>query len=97
MPSGESHQKDASPSVGDLPCMPPEQPISKRLDEPLLEDVEYCLLDGSPCILFVDWDYAEDWSGTFVRVIRAHTLSSARRVSASEFWAAVRQRQGPNR
>jgi hypothetical protein len=90
MPSPESGQKDSPPSDIDLPCMPPDRPIVERLDEPLLEKVEYCMLDDSPCILFVDWDYAEDWSGTFVRVIRPHMLSTARRVGASEFWVAVR-------
>lgn len=93
MPSPESGQKESSPSGIDLPCVPPDRPIVERLDEPLPEKVEYCVLDGSPCILFVDWDYAEDWSGTFVRVIDPHTLESARRVDASEFWAVVRRLQ----
>ena len=91
MPSPECGPKESSPSEIDLPCAPPDRPIIERLEEPLLEKVEYCMLDGSPCILFVDWDYAEDWSGTFVRVFGPHTLSSARRVGAPEFWAAVRR------
>jgi hypothetical protein len=86
-----------SPSEIDLPCMPPDRPIVERLDEPLLEKVEYCMLETSPCILFVDWDYAEDWSGRFVRVIPPHVLSTARRVGEPEFWAAVRGAQGLSR
>jgi hypothetical protein len=78
------------PSPVDLPCMPPDRPVVERLEEPVLENVEYCMLDGSPCMLVVDWDYAEDWSGTFVRVIGPDTLRTAARVSVSEFWAAVR-------
>ena len=74
--------------------MPPERSILERLHEPFPEAVEYCVLAGSPCVLFVDWDYAEDWSGIFVRVIGPHTLNTARRVDASEFWAAVRHAQG---
>jgi len=81
----------------DLACMPPDRPIVERLEEPLLEKVEYYMLEATPCILFVDWDYAEDWSGMFVRVIDPHTLSTARRVVASEFWAGVRQAQGLSR
>ena len=85
------------PSASDLPCMPPDRPIVERLDEPIFEQVEYCMLDGCPCLLFVDWDYAEDWSGTFVRVLRPNTLSTARRVGAPPFWAAVREAQGLSR
>ena len=94
MPSIESGPEEAPPSDIDLPCMPPDRPIIERLGEPLPEGVEFCVLDGKPCILFADWDYAESWSGTFVRVIRPDTLSSARRVGASEFWAIVRRVQG---
>lgn len=90
MPSPESDPKESPSSGIDLPCMPPDRPIVERLEEPLLEKVEYCMLEGSPCVLFVEWDYAEDWSGTFVRVIPPHTLDPARRVGASEFWSAVR-------
>ena len=78
----------------ELPCMPADRPIVERLEEPVLETVEYCILGEDPCLLFVDWDYAEDWSGTFVRVIPSETLSSARRVEVQEFWAVVRRGQG---
>jgi hypothetical protein len=85
--------EDPPPSI-DLTCMPPDRPIAERLEEPLLEAVEYCILGGDPCILFVDWDYAEDWSGTFVRVIPSDALSAAPRIEASEFWTIVRRVQG---
>jgi len=76
-----------------LDCMPPDKPVVERIGEPLPEGVECCVLEGNPCILLADWDYAEDWSGTFVRVIQADVLATARRVDASEFWALVRRVQ----
>ena len=76
-----------------LDCMPPDKPVVQRIGEPLPEGVECCVLEGNPCILFADWDYAEDWSGTFVRVIRPDVLATARRVDSSEFWALVRRVQ----
>ena len=82
-----------SPSI-DLLCMPPDRPIVERLDEPIPEQVEYCILEGNPCVHFMDWDYAEDWSGTFVRVISPEMLSSACRIEAAEFWVAVRRVHG---
>jgi hypothetical protein len=97
MPSSDSGEKRGSPSYIDLPCMPPDRPVAERLDEPLCERVEYCLYEGNPCILFVDWDYAEDWSGEFVQVMGPEALSAAPRVSVSEFWVAVRRVQSLNR
>ena len=76
--------------------MPAERPIVERLEEPLLEAVECCVLGDAPCILFVDWDYAEDWSGTYVRVIPSEALSGAPRIEVAEFWAIVRRAQGMN-
>ncbi|MGH8220431.1 MAG: hypothetical protein ACREUT_17995 [Steroidobacteraceae bacterium] len=93
MPSSDSGPEEDRPSDIDLPCMPPDRPVVERLGEPLPDGVEYCILEANPCILFADWDYAEDWSGRFVRVIRPQALSGARRVDASEFWAAVRRIQ----
>lgn len=94
MPSRESRPQAAPPADLDLPCMPPDRPILERLDEPLPDGVEFCIFAGQPCILFVDWDYAEDWSGEFVRVIPSDSLSGAPRTQASEFWALVRRGRG---
>lgn len=81
------------PSALDLCCMPPDKPVIERIGEPMTERVEYCILEGNPCVLFVDWEYAEDWSGTFVRVIPPDTLTAACRVDVTEFWAEVRRVQ----
>lgn len=94
MPSPDSSPQERPPGEIELPCMPPDRRIVERLEEPLTEQVEYCIHAGNPCILFVDWDYAEDWSGLYVRVIPAETLGAALRVDAAEFWAAVRRVQG---
>lgn len=91
--SGSGRIEDRALGI-DLPCMPADRPIVERLNEPLLEAVEFCMLGDDPCILFVDWDYAEDWSGPYVRVIPSDALSVARRVEVSEFWAVVRRAQG---
>lgn len=94
MPIGDSGPKEDDPPFdSDLPCMPPDRPVVERLGELLPEGVEYCIFEGNPCILFADWDYAEDWSGKFVRVIRPCTLNASRRVDASEFWVIVRRVQ----
>lgn len=94
MPTSDSDPEENGPPLDiDLPCMPPDRPVVERLGEPLPDGVEYCILEGSPCILFADWDYAEDWSGKFVRVIRPHALIAAPRIDASEFWTIVRRKQ----
>jgi len=84
--------EDFSGVPPDLPCEPPSLRVLERLDEPIHAPGVCCVHGGSPCILFDDWDYAEDWSGEFVRVItRPETLTAATRVSTEEFWALVRQ------
>jgi len=74
-----------------LPCEPPTKPVIERLDEPIYDSAECCVYQGGPCILFGDWDYAEDWSGEFVRVIAPEALAGAPKLSATEFWALVRK------
>ncbi len=83
-----------SPSDWDLPCEPPSKPIVERLDEPIDAAGECCLEGGRPCILFSGWDYAEDWSGTFVRVVPHASLAHARALDRKEFWARVREVHG---
>ena len=94
MSSSKSHAEESRLPEIDLPCAPPDRLIVERLDEPLPEGVEYCIAAGKPCIFFVDWDYAEDWSGAFVHVISPDALGAAPRVDAAEFWAAVRRVHG---
>jgi hypothetical protein len=79
-----------------LPCESPEKPILERLDEPMPEAGEYCVHEGRPCILFSDWDYAEDWSGRFVRTLQPSLLAAAARIGAAEFWSLVRDVQNAN-
>lgn len=78
----------------DLPCEAPQKPIVERLGEPIPEPGEYCLHEGKPYVLFSDWDYAEDWSGRFVRTVHPAVLAAAPRIGAAEFWAVVRDVHG---
>jgi hypothetical protein len=64
--------------------------IVQRLDEPI-EAGDCCIHEGHPCILFGDWDYAEDWSGEFVRVVPPDSLADAPRLTVRQFWALVRR------
>jgi hypothetical protein len=65
-------------------------PIREMFDEPLDPAGECCVLEGKPCILFGMLDYAEDWSGEFVREVHPFTLLWAPKVTAEEFWKLVR-------
>jgi hypothetical protein len=78
----------------ELPCEAPTKPIIERLGEPIPEPGEYCVHEGRPCILFSDWDYAEDWSGRFVRTVQPAMLTGAARIGPAEFWSLVREVQG---
>ncbi len=86
-----SMSKDLTHISLELPCEPPSRRVLDRLEEPIIEPGVCCVHRGSPCILFDDWDYAEDWSGEFVRVVEPEPLSAAPRISTEEFWALVRQ------
>jgi hypothetical protein len=77
-----------------LPCEPPAKRVVERLDEPIDEAARCCLQEGRPCMLFASWDYAEDWSGTFVRAMPHAVLRDAPVISREEFWALVRQLHG---
>jgi len=92
----DEHDTDVARRSGlELPCAPPDRPIRERLDEPLGEEGEFCRIDGRPCIVFAEWDYAEDWSGEFVRVIAPRTVIPEERLDAHRFWALVRSLQEP--
>ena len=62
-------------------------PIHERFDPA----GECCAYDGRPCILFGDWDYAEDWSGEFVRDMHPFVLIGAPVITADAFWQMVRR------
>lgn len=88
-----SNPSDADPGIPDirLGCEPPTRRIIERLDEPIEEPGECRVHDGHPYLLFEDWDYAEDWSGEYVRAVRPHSLTAAPKLSVGEFWALVRR------
>lgn len=65
--------------------------IADCIGEPIPEEGEPCILDGRPCILFGMWDYAEDWSGEYVRELHPFALLRAPKVSTAEFWELVRK------
>ncbi len=77
-----------------LPCEPASKRIIERLDEPIEAPGECRVHAGKPCILFWDWDYAEDWSGEFVRAIPHSALNDAPKITCAEFWALVRRTHG---
>jgi len=66
-------------------------PIREQLDEPIDPAGDCCVHDGRPCILFSDWDYAEDWSGEFVREMHPFALIGAPKITVDAFWRKVRQ------
>jgi hypothetical protein len=74
----------------ELPCEGPAKPIMERLGEPMPEAGEYCMHQGKPYVLFSDWDYAEDWSGHFVRTVEPSMIAGATKIGAVEFWTLVR-------
>lgn len=73
--------------------MPGWQPkrVVDCLDEPIHEEGSPCVLDGRPCILFGMWDYAEDWSGEYVRELHPFVLIGKPKLSTVEFWELVRR------
>jgi hypothetical protein len=65
-------------------------PIRERLNEPIDPEGECCVLDGKPYILYGMWDYAEDWSGEFIREVHPFLLISTPKITVAEFWDRVR-------
>lgn len=85
--------EDAGTQTGEWLPPPPgwkPTPISEQLDKPIDPEGDCCVLNGSPCILFGMWDYAEDWSGEFVRDMHPFALLSAPEITREEFWKLVR-------
>ena len=56
----------------------------------MLIEGDCCVLEGKPYILYGMWDYAEDWSGEFVREVHPFTLLSAPTITTEAFWNMVR-------
>ena len=95
MPTIMVDPEDAGTQTGTQLPPPPgwkPTPISEQLDEPIDPEGDCCVLGGKPYILFGMWDYAEDWSGEFVREVHPFLLLSAPEVSREEFWKLVRSR-----
>ncbi len=88
--------EDGGTQAGERLPTPPgfkRTPICEQMGSPIHPDGECCVLDGRPCILFGMQDYAEDWSGEFVREIHPFTLIGAPKVAPAEFWQLVASRQ----
>ena len=66
------------------------KPIREKLDEPIDPEGECCVLNGKPYILYGMLDYAEDWSGEFVREVHPFMLIGAPKITVEEFWNMVR-------
>lgn len=87
---------DRGTQTGELLPPPPDfkpKPIRDRIGEPIDPEGECCSLDGRPCILYADLDYAEDWSGEFIREIHPFLLIGAPNITIEEFWNLVRANQ----
>jgi len=51
------------------------KPIRERLNEPMPPEAVCYVLDGRPHLLFSQWDYAEDWSGDYVREVHPYAVA----------------------
>jgi hypothetical protein len=93
MPTIIVDPEDRGVMTGDpIPGWKPKR-VLDCLDEPIPEEGDPCALDGRPCILFANWDMAEDWSGEFVNPnLHPFTLIGAPKLTIPEFWALVRRR-----
>ena len=65
--------------------------VLEHLDEPIPPAGRPCLFEGRPCILYMDWDFAQDWSGEHVRELHPFTLLRAPELSVADFWSLVRK------
>ena len=93
MPTIVVDPEDGGTHAGTQLPPPPEfkrTPIREMLDTPIDPHGECRVLEGRPCIPYGMEDYAEDWSGEFVREVHPFALLSAPKVTAEEFWRLVR-------
>jgi len=69
-------------------------PIRERLTEPIPADAECYMVDRRPHLLFADWDYAEDWSGEYVREVHPYAVAfgGGKKIGDAEWRALVRTR-----
>ena len=84
---------DAGTQTGTILPPPPgfrPTPFRDRLGEPIDPAGDCCVYEGRPCILFGDWDYAEDWSGEFVREIHPFLLIGPPTILREAFWDLVK-------
>ena len=87
--------EDAGTQTGTQLPPPPgwkPTPIRDQLDSPIDPEGDCCVLGGKPYNLFGMWDYAEDWSGEFVREVHPFLLLGAPVITREEFWKLVRSR-----
>lgn len=84
---------DRGTQTGTLTTPPPDfvpKPTREWLDEPIDPEGDCCVLNSKPYILYGMWDYAEDWSGEFVREVHPFMLIGAPKITVDEFWTRVR-------
>ena len=75
-PDDDDHGTQTGTMLPPPPGFKPK-PIREQLDEPIDPEGECCVLNGKPYILYGMWDYAEDWSGEFVREVHPFMLIGA--------------------
>jgi hypothetical protein len=65
--------------------------IREQLDEPFHTGGEYFVFEGRPYLVFVNWDYAEDWSQYPVREAHPYApQSQGTKISEAEFRSLVK-------
>jgi hypothetical protein len=69
-------------------------PIRERLTEPLHAEAECYVLAGRPHLLFASWDYAEDWSGEYVREVHPFAVLAGQEIGEQKWRARLQQLQG---
>ncbi len=61
-------------------------PIRRRVSEPIPAEAECYVLAGRPHLLFANWDYAEDWSGEYVREVHPFAVALGGKAIAEQEW-----------
>ena len=68
-------------------------PVRERTNEPIPAEAECYLLEGRPHLLFANWDYAEDWSGVYVREVYPYfVVLSGHSIGEPDWRARLQQR-----
>jgi hypothetical protein len=73
------------------------KPVREWLSEPLEPEAKCYVFDGKPYLLYPDWDYAEDWSGDYLREVHPFSVAIGGQPIAGLEWRALVARGSVNR